>query len=207
VYPAVFLPLLIGEANGTRYPIKQIMTSLPSLNETAYNELGPLYVSAQLRWGMFFDFASYTSAMVWMAMFGYPALKDAWKKHWERRKTGCNKTANEQYTDQLNVLMRSYKEVPLHWYLVLMAISFIIIFTTISTSNLYMPWWTAFVAVATGAVVVVVSLRPVSNECWLTCTQPLGWLYAVSNFQLVSFTRGLYAKIFTNEETAYRDNK
>ncbi|EPE33490.1 hypothetical protein GLAREA_06503 [Glarea lozoyensis ATCC 20868] len=177
-------------ANGTRYPIKQIMTSMPSLNETAYNELGPLYVSAQLRWGMFFDFASYTSAMVWMAMFGYPALKDAWKKHWERRKTGCTKTANEQYTDQLNVLMRSYEEVPLHWYLVLMAISFIIIFTTISASNLYMPWWTAFVAVATGAVVVV----------------PLGWLYAVSNFQLpIGTTNELLYSLMVNAVDGYKN--
>jgi hypothetical protein len=130
---------------------------MPSLNETAYNELGPLYVSAQLRWGMFFDFASYTSAMVWMVMFGYPALKDAWIKTRERRRTGSQRTVNEQYTDQLNVLMRSYDEVPLTWYLALVATSFIIIFTVISTTDLYMPWWTAFVAVATGAVVVVVS--------------------------------------------------
>jgi hypothetical protein len=134
------------------------MTPMPSLNETAYNELGPLYVSAQLRWGMFFDFASYTSAMVWMVMFGYPALKDAWIKTRERRRTGSQRTVNEQYTDQLNVLMRSYDEVPLYWYLVLVAFSFIVIFTIMSTTDLYMPWWTAFVAVATGAVVVVVSV-------------------------------------------------
>jgi hypothetical protein len=133
------------------------MTSMPSLNETAYAEIGPLYVSAQLRWGMFFDFASYTSAMAWMAMFGFPALKNAWIKSRERRKTGTKQSVNEQYTDQLNVLMRNYQEVPLIWYLVLMGISFIIIFTLISATDLYMPWWTAFVAVATGAVVVVVS--------------------------------------------------
>ena len=132
------------------------MTAIPSLNETAYEEIGPLYVSAQMRWGMFFDFASYSSAMIWMAMFGFPALKAAYLKYRERRKPENRDTVNHQYPDQLNVLMRSYKEVPLWWYMLLLAISLIIIITVVSATDLYAPWWTVFVAAATGAVVVVV---------------------------------------------------
>jgi hypothetical protein len=40
--------------------------------------------------------------------------------------------------------------------------------TILGTGNLFIPLWTYFVAVATGVVVVI----------------PLGWLYALSNFQL-----------------------
>lgn len=75
----------------------RLITSKPSLNETAYAELGPLYMSTQLRWGMFFDFASYASAMVWMVIFGYPAIKGAWLKFKERRtSSGSKKSISEQ---------------------------------------------------------------------------------------------------------------
>lgn len=133
------------------------MTSQPSLNETAYAQLGPLYMSTQLRWGMFFDFASYASAMVWMVIFGYPAIKSAWLKYKDRRSNnGSKKDISEQYFDQLNVIMRNYKEVPLSWYIALIGIAFLIIMTVVSRTNLYIPWWTVLVAMGTGAVVVVV---------------------------------------------------
>lgn len=134
----------------------EIMTSKPELNETAYAEIGPPFVSAQLLWGMFFDFATYTSALVWMAIFGFPLLKSIWVKQIERYKHKNKLTINEQFSDQLNVLMRSYKEVPLSWYMALIAMSAIILFTTVGNSDLYIPWWTIFVALGTGAVVVVV---------------------------------------------------
>ncbi|RDL38670.1 Uncharacterized protein BP5553_03010 [Venustampulla echinocandica] len=156
--------------NGTSYPILSIMTDKPDLNETAYAEIGPPFVSAQLLWGMFFDFATYTSALVWMGIFGFPLLKSIYKKYRERSHNNHKLSVNEQYTDQLNVLMRSYNEVPLSWYMALIVISAIILFTTVGNSDLYIPWWTIFVAMGTGALVVV----------------PLGWLFAVSNFQLVS---------------------
>lgn len=63
---------------------------------------------------------------------------------------------NEQYDDQLNVLMRSYEEVPLSWFILLFLISFIIIITIIGMGYLYIPLWTYFIALATGAVVVIV---------------------------------------------------
>ena len=76
--------------------------------------------------------------------------------------------ANFQYDDQLNILQRSYKEVPLWWYLTLFASSFIIIVSILGAGQLYIPIWTYFVAILTGAVVVT----------------PLGWLYALTNYQL-----------------------
>lgn len=140
-----------------------------TFNQTAYEEFGPLYAGTQFLWSVFFDYASYTSAIVWMAVFGYGQIKASFGKLWARRKQGSAKI-NEQFNDQLNILMRAYDEVPLWWYLALFSASFIILLVITATGVLFIPWWTFLVAIATGAVVVV----------------PLGWLYALSNFQLVS---------------------
>ena len=81
-------------------------------------------------------------------------------------------SANEQYDDQLNILMRSYKEVPFWWFVVLFMCSFIPVIVMLAAGQLFIPLWTYFIALATGAIVVI----------------PLGWLYALSNFQLVRTT-------------------
>lgn len=116
---------------------------------------------------MFFDYAAYTSAIVWMVCFGWKQLHTSLSKVKERMK---NKGAriSEQYNDQLSILQRSYDEVPLWWFGALFGVSFVSLITMIACGKLYIPVWTYFVAVGTGAVIVV----------------PLGWLYALSNFQL-----------------------
>ena len=139
-----------------------------SFNEEAYEELGHPYVGAQVLWSMFFDYASYTSALVWMALFGYGQLKESLTKLWARRKSDSHEIS-EQYTDQLSILQRSYKEVPVWWYAALFSFTFIVLVTITASGHLFIPVWTTFVAMATGAIVVT----------------PLGWLYALSNFQLV----------------------
>ena len=165
LFPLTFLP-----ENGTVYPVTSLITPNIAFNETAYAHYGPIYVGTQLLWGMFFDYASYTSALVWMLLFGYPQIKSIIGKYRERRRTG--ESVNNQYRDQLNVLMRSYKEVPVWWFYVLFFASFIIIITILAQGFLFIPIWTYFIALLTGVVVVV----------------PLGWLYALSNFQLPTGT-------------------
>jgi drug/metabolite transporter (DMT)-like permease len=155
--------------NGTSYPILSLITNGTTFNQTAYAEYGPIFVGAQQLWGMFFDYASFTSALFWMALFGWPQLKSVWIKFRERQRSGYTKSINEQYTDQLNVLMRSYKEVPLWWFLALFMCSFVPTIIILTKGHLYIPLWTYFIALGTGALVVA----------------PLGWLYALSNFQLV----------------------
>jgi hypothetical protein len=120
--------------NGTRYPIAELVTSDFKFNETAYEEYGPIYAvrysapeaklnsflisflqGAQYLWLLFFDYSSYISAITWMALFGYPKIRDTIKILRERSKTRGHSTVNEFYQDRLNVLMRAYKEVPLWW--------------------------------------------------------------------------------------------
>lgn len=64
---------------------------------------------------------------------------------------------NHQYEDRLNVLMRSYEEVPLWWYLVLFMCCFVTMITILAKGYLFIPIWTYFIALATGALAIVVS--------------------------------------------------
>jgi hypothetical protein len=155
--------------NGTQYPINDVMTADTTLNETAYAELGPPYTGTQMLWSMFFGYACYTSALVWVALFGYGQLKAGLVKVWERRKAGSVKIS-EQFNDQLNIIQRAYPEVPFWWFFALFMCSFVSLITIFATGNLFIPVFTYFVAILTGALMVI----------------PLGWLYALSNYQLVS---------------------
>ncbi|KAH6722867.1 putative oligopeptide transporter [Leptodontidium sp. MPI-SDFR-AT-0119] len=155
-------------ANGTRYPLMDLLTPQVTLNETAYEENGPLYLGTQMLWGMFFDYASYTSALMWMALFGFSQIRTTIKKIRARNSSKNGESINFQYNDRLNIIQRSYKEVPLWWYLVLFLSSFVAITAMVASGHLYIPWWTYLVALLTGAIIVT----------------PLGWLYAISNFQL-----------------------
>ncbi|TVY84677.1 Oligopeptide transporter, partial [Lachnellula suecica] len=156
--------------NGTTYPLTSLLTPQATLNQTAYEENGPLMLGTQMLWGTFFDYASFTSAIAWILTFGYPQIKAAYLKIRARNRNGNGKgeSINFQYTDQLNILQRAYKEVPLWWYIALFLCSFVPIVAMLGTGQLYIPIWTYFVALAVGAILVT----------------PLGWLYAISNFQL-----------------------
>ncbi|RDW75484.1 hypothetical protein BP6252_06626 [Coleophoma cylindrospora] len=156
------------QANGTSYPLTKLVTATGTLNTTVYEEYGPLYFGAQMLWGIFFSYAAYTSAIVWSLLFGWKAMKASIKKIQARRSSTKGQTINFQYTDQLNILQRSYLEVPIWWYVVLFLCSFLAIVPAVAAGQLFIPVWTYFVAIATGAVMVT----------------PLGWLYAISNYQL-----------------------
>jgi len=145
-----------------------LLTPQATLNETAYEEYGPLYLGTQMLWGIFFDYASYTSAYAWMIFFGWSQISGTFKKLRARNNSKKGESINFQYDDQLNILQRSYKEVPMWWYYTLFACSFVPIIAMLGAGQLYIPIWTYFVAIATGAAIVT----------------PLGWLYAISNFQL-----------------------
>jgi OPT family oligopeptide transporter len=171
-------------ANGTKYPTFKIVNSDFSLNETAWEEYGPAYMGLQFAWGTFFNYAKLTSAFVWMATFGGPAILSTLGKNIAARKARreANKqrassdtnggterpNIHHQYTDRLNVLQRSYKEVPGWWFIALFLAGFVTLLAIIGSGHLFIPWWTVLVAVATGFIVVV----------------PLGYLYAISNYQV-----------------------
>jgi OPT family oligopeptide transporter len=167
-------------ANGTKYPTFEIINPDFSLNHTAYEEHGPVFMGLQNIWNTFFHYAKLPSAFVWMATFGASSIiatlkknnlarrarKEAAKHHSTDASTAPN--IHHQYTDRLNVLQRSYKEVPTCWFALLFVAGAAIIFAIVGAGYLFVPVWTVVVGLATGVVVVV----------------PLGYLYAISNYQV-----------------------
>ncbi|KAF2028258.1 OPT superfamily oligopeptide transporter [Setomelanomma holmii] len=167
-------------ANGTKYPTLQIINPDFSLNQTAYEEHGPVYMGLQNIWATFFSYAKLPSAFVWMATFGASSIIATLKKNKiarQARKEAANQQSangasapntHHQYTDRLNVLQRSYKEVPACRFGLLFVVGAVIIFAIVGAGQLFVPVWTVIVGLATGVVVVV----------------PLGYLYAISNYQV-----------------------
>jgi OPT family small oligopeptide transporter len=167
-------------ANGTKYPTLSIINKDFSLNETAYQEIGPVFMGLHNIWATFFSYTKLPSAFVWMATFGASGILSTLKKvrlSRQARKdavkhgsTGANSVPNihHQYTDRLNVLQRSYQEVPAWWFATLFVVGTAVILAIVGSGHLFVPIWTVFVAIATGVVVVI----------------PLGYLYAISNYQV-----------------------
>ncbi|KAI0179268.1 OPT superfamily oligopeptide transporter [Hypoxylon sp. FL1284] len=186
-YPYCLMTNRACTADGDTYPVTDLVTPQNTFNQTAYEENGPIHLGVHYLWSIFFDYASYISAYSWIAFFGAGQIKEGYKKFRARRSNPGQGINHQWYvadTDRLNVLMRSYKEVPLWWYFALFLASFASIMTIVGLDIMYIPWWTFLVALATGAAVVV----------------PLGWLYAISNFQLPigTFNELLYGTMVQN---------
>jgi hypothetical protein len=176
--------------SGAKYPLTALLTPQATLNETALAENGPLFLGPQMLWGMFFDYGSYTSAFVWMILFAYPQIKTTITKIRARNNNKNGESINYQYDDQLNILQRSYKEVPFWWYLSLFSCAFFPLIIMLARGLLYIPIWTYFVALLTGAVIVT----------------PLGWLYAISNFQLaIGTTNELLYGVMVNAVSGHKN--
>ena len=155
-------------ANGSRYPVTALLGPNNTLNETAYKEYGPVYMGTQQVWGMFFDYASYISALTWMALFGFTKIRENVRILMSRARSRGSESVNHSYTDRLNIIQRSYKEVPLWWYIALFVVSFITIITILAKGLFFIPIWTFFVAIGTSGFMIL----------------PFAWLYSFTNFQV-----------------------
>ncbi|KAL1846380.1 OPT superfamily [Paecilomyces lecythidis] len=168
-------------ANGSTYPVLKVLTPDFRLNETAYEENGPMYMGLQYIWATWFDYAKMPATITWIATFGFFQIRSNIRKLFASRRSDNRQkgeSINHQYGDRLNVLQRSYKEVPWWWYVALFTVGFVILMATAATGHMFIPWWSIFVALSTAAIVVV----------------PMGWLYAISNYQIAtgSFNELLY---------------
>ncbi|KAL1962100.1 hypothetical protein VTN77DRAFT_567 [Rasamsonia byssochlamydoides] len=168
-------------ANGSTYPVLDVLTPDFQLNETAYQQYGPMYMGLQNIWATFFDYAKLPAAVTWIATFGFVQVAANLRKVIQSRQKQARskgESINHQYHDRLNVLQRNYKEVPWWWYVLLFLSGFVILVTAIACGYLWIPIWTLFVALGTAAVIVI----------------PMGWLYAISNYQVAtgSFNELMY---------------
>ncbi|KAI1389940.1 OPT oligopeptide transporter protein-domain-containing protein [Hypoxylon trugodes] len=85
-YPHCLMTNRACTADGSRYPVTDLVTGQDTFNQTAYEENGPLHLGVHYLWAIFFDYASYVSAYAWIAFFGASQIKEAYKKFRTRQK-------------------------------------------------------------------------------------------------------------------------
>ncbi|KND89034.1 hypothetical protein TOPH_06336 [Tolypocladium ophioglossoides CBS 100239] len=130
--PRLLESVSILARNGTAYSLTKFLTPDVHLNQTAYDEYDEIYVGAQYRWNMFFDYARYASTLI----------NSSFTELLERQRSsenGGGTKVTEQYLEQLNVLQRSYDEIPYWWFSALLLVSFVIITAILATNQLFIP--------------------------------------------------------------------
>ncbi|ODV84329.1 hypothetical protein CANARDRAFT_201006 [[Candida] arabinofermentans NRRL YB-2248] len=187
--------VLLG--NGTVYPTLDLVTKDLKFNETAYELYGPVHLGYQRVMNIFFDFAAYTSAIMWIICFGRDDLKKTWLRMADvlKSKSSSSNIGNEpnersfllqehsnipdhqlpkhsmssKFNDRINKDYSVYEDVPIYWFLILFLASFTILSSILlTTTQLFIPFKTYIVALSIGAITVT----------------PMSYLFASSNFQL-----------------------
>ncbi|KIY68861.1 OPT oligopeptide transporter [Cylindrobasidium torrendii FP15055 ss-10] len=145
--------------NGTAYPFLSMLTSEGQLNQTVYDEVGLVYAGAQYMWAIFFWYASYISAFVWMGLFAGPKVWAVIKSHYTKKNV---------HNDKLSNIMKAYPEVPLWQWAAIFLASAVTLLVIVLKGNIYMPLFTYFVAIAFGGA----------------ATLPMSLVYAISGFSM-----------------------
>lgn len=154
---------------GERYPYKEIMNADYSLNEKAYQEIGPVHIGAHYASTIFFDYAAFISAFVWIALFNFDLIRKGVNNSLRLKRQQSGRGMSWILNDRLNVLMRQYKEVPAMWFAILFGTSFVAIL--LLTQDLFhMPAWAFIIAILMGTVAII----------------PMSWLYSISSFQVAT---------------------
>ncbi|KAJ7112751.1 OPT oligopeptide transporter [Mycena crocata] len=145
--------------NGSSYPFTGLLTENGQLNQTRYDEIGLAYAGAQYLWDIFFSYAAFISAFVWMALFTGPQIIAAIKSAF---------TGKRVHNDRLSNLMKNYPEVSAREWIFLFAVAFVVLLVIVLKGHVYLPVFTLFVALAVGAV----------------STLPMSLVYAISGFEV-----------------------
>jgi len=172
-------------STGEVYPTDKLISKNLTLNETAFNLYGPVYMGAQRVWGIFFDYAAYSSAIAWIAIFAYKDVKYLLIRLKEKL-TQQEKSASaddeplyhagfprihkssSKFHDIINKRYSVYEDIPNSWFLALFGLSFVILSSIFLTNSFYLPWIPFIIALFLGSIIIT----------------PLAYLYALSNFQL-----------------------
>ncbi|KAA8524890.1 hypothetical protein F0562_011313 [Nyssa sinensis] len=145
-------------SSGHTYDTNKILTPQYDLNIAAYNNYGKLYLSPLFALSIGSGFARFTTTLTHVALFHG---SDIWKQSKSAMKNAK--------LDIHSKLMKSYKEVPQWWFLILLvgstAVSLLISF--VWKEDVQLPWWGMLFAVGLALIV----------------TLPIGVIQATTNQQ------------------------
>ncbi|OZJ06193.1 hypothetical protein BZG36_00958 [Bifiguratus adelaidae] len=131
------------QTNGSAYNIHAVLTPDLILNETAYEEYGPLRLSAFFAITYGIGFAGLTSVLTHTYLYHGKEILAQWRR------------ARDHNEDVHMKLMRAYKEVPNWWYYIVFILSIALAFVTIYVWPIYLPWWGIFLSVGLTAIFVL----------------------------------------------------
>ena len=161
-----YLPLNspnVFDNTGQPYSVPGILNPDHSLNVTAYEAYSPPYLSAGYASLYMFFFAAYTASIVHVALYNHKELADGFRsvRNWRS-------SVRDEFNDVHNRLMKKYKEAPEWWYLLLLAVAFVIACVSSEVYHTGMPIW--------GIVLAIIFA--------FTLQVPLGIITAVTNSEI-----------------------
>ncbi|CAG8500295.1 7085_t:CDS:10 [Ambispora gerdemannii] len=146
------------DQNGHRYNQTAVIDPhTGSLNVTAYEQIGPVYISAVFAIGYFWSFIAFTSAVSHVGLFYGNEI-------WTRFKA----SRAEENEDIHTRMMKVYQEIPNWWYGTIFFIMLVISIVLGYVTEANLPWWGMLMAVGLACIMVL----------------PIGVIQAISNNQV-----------------------
>ncbi|OZJ07038.1 hypothetical protein BZG36_00095 [Bifiguratus adelaidae] len=141
---------------GQRYPVLDVLTPDLILNETAYEEVGPLRITAFFAITYGVGFAGLAAVLVHTYLYHGKEIWAQWK---------ASRHENE---DIHRKLMREYPEVPTWWYAIIFVVAFSLSFVVVYVWPIHLPWWGLFLSIGLSAIFLI----PIGIIQALTNQQP-----------------------------------
>ncbi|KAJ8661319.1 OPT family small oligopeptide transporter [Lichtheimia ornata] len=133
-----------------------VLTPERTLNETAYAEYGPLYMTSFFAFTYGIGFAGLTAVISHTILYHGKDIITQYKR------------SREEDMDIHGKLMRAYPEVPQWWYIATFIVAFGVSFAVIYCWPMQLPWWGIFLAAGLAAFFVL----PIGIIQALTNQQP-----------------------------------
>ncbi|KAI8524901.1 hypothetical protein RHMOL_Rhmol13G0185400 [Rhododendron molle] len=145
-------------SSGHKYDTTKILTPQYDLNIPAYESYGKLYLSPLFALSIGSGFARFSATLVHVALFHG---SDIWKQ--------SKSAVKNVKLDIHSKLMKTYKEVPQWWYLILLigSIALSLLMSFVWKEDVQLPWWGMLFAFALAFIV----------------TLPIGVIQATTNQQ------------------------
>ncbi|KAK5996142.1 Sexual differentiation process protein isp4 [Cladobotryum mycophilum] len=140
----------VFDNRGKPYNVTRVLNADYTLNEEAYKAYSPPYLSASNTVLYACFFGVYTACVVHTALYNRREIVKGFKNIFNFRQS-----AFEAEKDVHNRLMREYKEAPEWWYLIMLAISFVMSCLACTLWDTSMPIWGVVFAIVLCFVIQV----------------------------------------------------
>ncbi|KAK9242757.1 OPT oligopeptide transporter protein-domain-containing protein [Lipomyces tetrasporus] len=175
-----------------------------------YKEYSPPYVTAGYYMYLCASFAIYTLAFVYILLNEWRTFRDAIVGLYNGLRNRKVSTY-AQYKDSLSVMMREYQEVPDWWFLIILAVSFVVACVVMKCYPTTMPVWATVVIIIVAIVITIPVMLLYSYTGFFMSTNMLGTIiggYMIpGNGVACVFTRALGFCVEDQAETYVGDQK